>query len=83
MLVYSISTNGCAYNANLGLIAEGGAPELKKNANEAARSLMKISALMWLGMHVIGGMIRSMTHIEPYYEKPEDPDEPQWKVLMC
>jgi hypothetical protein len=76
MLFYSISTEGCVYNANLGIIAEGGAPELKDDANEAAKSLMNISAFMWFGMHVFGGMIRSMTHIEPYYESPEDPDAP-------
>ena len=76
MLVYSISTKGCAYNANLGLIAEGGEPKLDTDADEASRSLMKLSGFMWFLMHVVGGMIRSMTHIEPYYEKPEDPDEP-------
>ena len=82
MLTYSISTNGCVYNANLELVYEGGTPELGMDANEAAISLMKISSLAWVCMHIFGGMIRSMTHIEPFYEAPEDPDEPAWKVLM-
>ena len=83
MLVYSISTKECVYNANLGLIAEGGDPQLKVDANEACVSLMKVSVFMWVIMHVFGGGIRSMTHIEPYYEKPEDPDESPMKVLLC
>jgi hypothetical protein len=82
LLTYSISTEGCKYNANLGLLAEGGTPELKTDANDAANSLLKVSSLLWVCMHIVGGMIRSMTHIEPYYEAPEDPDAPAWKVLM-
>lgn len=81
MLLYIISTDGCVYNANLGVIAEGGEPLLETKANEAVKSLMNISLLAWFCMHIFGGMIRSMTHIEPYYESPEDPDAPQWKVL--
>lgn len=84
MLTYSISTKGCQYNADLGLVSldPPGIPELKKDANEAANSLLKVSSLLWVVMHILGGMIRSMTHIEPYYEAPEDPDAPAWKVLM-
>jgi hypothetical protein len=26
-------------------------------------------------MHVIGGVIRSMVYIEPYYDIPEKPDD--------
>jgi len=37
---------------------------------------------MWVLLHVIGGIIRSMVHIDPYYEIPRNPDEPDWKVLL-
>ena len=33
-------------------------------------------------MHVIGGITRSMVYIEPYYDIPDDPDKPLWKIVL-
>jgi hypothetical protein len=33
-------------------------------------------------MHVVGGIIRSMVYIEPYYDLPEDPEKAEWQVLL-
>jgi hypothetical protein len=82
MLLYVNSTDGCVYNANLNVIADGGEPALETKAAVAAGALSQLTIMLWFGMHIFGGMIRSMTHIEPYYESPEDPDAPEWKVLM-
>ena len=43
---------------------------------------MQMAGTAWVLMHVIGGIIRSMVHIEPYYDIPEDPDEPEIKVIL-
>jgi hypothetical protein len=44
--------------------------------------MLQLCAMMWFLMHIFGGIIRSLTYIEPYYDLPEDPDEPQWKVFL-
>ena len=44
--------------------------------------LLNITGIMWVSMHVIGGITRSMIYIEPYFDIPEDPDTPAWKVVL-
>ncbi len=43
--------------------------------NIDANSLFEVLSIMWFLMHVIGGIIRSMVYIEPYYDIPEKPDD--------
>lgn len=53
-----------------------------KNMGNDQNSLLNITGIMWILMHMIGGVIRSMIYIEPYYDIPEDSDTPTWQVIL-
>jgi hypothetical protein len=44
--------------------------------------MLQLCGVMWIAMHVFGGIIRSMVHIEPYYDIPANPDDSPVKVLL-
>ena len=83
LLWVSSLSNSCAYNMDFSVLQQpGGSLSLDKTQGIEADSLLQTCGMMWILMHVIGGIIRSMVYIEPYYDIPDDPDEPKWKVLL-
>lgn len=83
MLWVALLGKECEYNTNLAVLElPGGAAGLSETQGIEEEATMEVCGLLWVLMHVIGGIIRSMVHIEPYYDIPEDPDEPEWKVIL-
>lgn len=82
MLWYS-SIGGCEWNADFERAAQSGALAPTTQEGEAQATLLQLNGIMWILMHVIGGIIRSMLYIEPYYDLPDDADKPDWEVILC
>ena len=83
LLWYGSLSHSCQYNVDLTILElQGGKLSLDAQMGQESNQLLEVAGLMWILMHVIGGIIRSMVHIEPYYDIPEDPDESQISVLL-
>jgi len=89
MLAYNVLGQACQISVDTAAMypevetEPAGPPSFIENEMmDATNNMMQICLMMWFLMHVIGGVIRSMVHIEPYYMIPEDPDTPAWKVIM-
>mmetsp|Transcript_19799 Transcript_19799/g.30527 ORF Transcript_19799/g.30527 Transcript_19799/m.30527 type:complete len:91 (-) Transcript_19799:38-310(-) len=85
LLLWNSTLSGsCEFSTKLAVLAEGGDPSIDRNGtkNNETGALLQLAGIAWVLMHVFGGIIRSMVHIEPYYDIPEDPDEPEAKVIL-
>ena len=74
--------NNCEKAIDFTVLGEGGDIKPKNNKGDDTNGFLQTTAIMWFLMHIIGGVIRSMIYIEPYYDIPEDPDTPAWKVIL-
>ena len=89
MLWWNTVSGSCSFNidlravtptANLSALALIVEPGKKQEATE---NLVAFCAFMWFLMHVIGGIFRSMLHIEPYFDNPDSPDDNPIYKLLC
>lgn len=82
MLWIASLADSCQYNVNLLVMAEGAPLSLDNRESVAGNSLLQMNGMFWFLMHVIGGMIRSMVYLDPYYDNPVDPDVSEVQLLL-
>lgn len=82
-ILWVSSLGGCDHNADFTMLGKaGGKLSVGEQEQEAQLALLQLCGMMWVLMHVIGGIIRSIIYIEPYYDIPDDPEKPMWKVVL-
>ena len=82
MLWIASLSDACQFNVNLAVLAEGAPLSLDDRESQAGNSLLQMNGMFWFLMHVIGGMIRSMVYLDPYYDNPVDPDVSEVQILL-
>ena len=81
-LWYTMINNHCQLAIDFTLLGEGGDIKPNNSKGKETSTLLQVTAILWFIMHIVGGIIRSMIYMDPYYDIPDDPDTPGWKVIL-
>ena len=83
IMLWYASISGCECNADFTVLSQpGGTLSVGNDQGPSQSALLQLVGIAWIFIHVFGGIIRSMLYIEPYYDIPDDPDKPMWKIVL-